>query len=56
MESAGVNFLSKVRDGYIELSSQYSNRITLLDSTEDKGSIFKKIAAQMCSIYGELNV
>jgi len=56
MESAGVNFLSKVRDGYIELSSQYSNRITLLDSTEDNGSIFKKITAQMCNIYGELNV
>ena len=56
MESAGIEFLRKVREGYIKLSSQFSNRITLLDSTEDKGSIFKKITAQMCSIYGELNV
>ena len=56
MESAGTEFLRKVREGYIKLSSQFSNRITLLDSTEDKGSIFKKITAQMCNIYGELNV
>lgn len=56
MESAGIEFLRKVREGYIKLSSQFSNRITLLDSTEDKGSIFKKITAQMCSIYGELDV
>ncbi len=56
MESAGIEFLRKVREGYIKLSSQFSNRITLLDSTEDKGSIFKKITVQMCSIYGELNV
>ena len=56
MESTGIEFLRKVRQGYIKLSSQFSNRITLLDSTEGKGSIFKKITAQMCSIYGELNV
>jgi len=56
MESVGINFLSKVRDGYIQLGSQFSNRIILLDSKEDKVSIFKKITAQMCSIYGELNV
>ena len=56
MESAGIEFLRKVREGYIKLSSQFSNRITLLDSTEDKDSIFKKITAQMCNIYGELNV
>ena len=43
MESAGINFMRKVREGYIELSTQFSNRITLLDSTEDKDSIFDKI-------------
>jgi dTMP kinase len=55
MESAGVDFMRKVRDGYIQLSTKFSNRITLLDSTEDKNSIFNKITEQMCSIYGELN-
>ena len=55
MESTGVDFMRKVRDGYIELSAKFSNRITLLDSTEDENSIFNKITEQMCSIYGELN-
>jgi dTMP kinase len=55
MESAGINFMRKVRDGYIQLSTQFSNRITLLDITEDRDSIFNKITARMCSIYGELN-
>lgn len=56
MESAGIEFLRKVREGYIKLNSQFSNRITLLDGIENKGSIFKKITAKLCSIYGELNV
>ena len=55
MESVGIDFIRRVRDGYIQLSTQFSNRITLLDSTEDRNSIFNKITAQMCSIYGELN-
>ncbi len=55
MESTGVDFMRKVRDGYIQLSTKFSNRITLLDSTEDENSIFNKITEQMCSIYGELN-
>ena len=55
MELAGINFMRKVREGYIQLSTQFSNRIRLLDSTEDRNSIFNKITAQMCSIYGELN-
>jgi len=56
MESAGADFLNKVREGYIQLSTQFSNRIILLDSTEDKIAIFKKIKTQICSVYGELNV
>ena len=56
MESAGIDFLNKVREGYILLSSQFSNRIILLDSTEAKSSIFNKIMAQLCRVYGELNV
>ena len=55
MESAGINFMRKVREGYIQLSTQFSSRITLLDSTKDRNSIFNKITAQMSSIYGELN-
>ncbi|MBC8311391.1 MAG: dTMP kinase [Candidatus Marinimicrobia bacterium] len=55
MESVGIEFLRKVREGYVQLSIQFSNRIILLDSTENKGSIFNKIKAQMCNIYGELN-
>lgn len=56
MESAGVKFLSKVREGYIQLSTQFSNRINLLDSTEVKSSIFNKITTQLCRVYGDLNV
>ena len=55
MESIGVDFIRKVRDGYIQLSRKSSNRITLLDSTKDKNLIFNKITEQMCSIYGEFN-
>jgi dTMP kinase len=55
MESAGIDFLSKVREGYIQLSIQFSNRIILLDSTAAKKSIFNKITAQLCRVYGELN-
>lgn len=55
MESVGVDFMENVRQGYIKLSKKFSNRITLLDSTEDKKSIFNKITEKMCSIYGELN-
>ena len=56
MESAGTDFLNKVREGYIFLSSQFSDRIIILDSTEAKKSIFNKITAQLCRVYGELNV
>ena len=56
MESESIEFISKVMQGYIELSAQFSNRIISLDSTENMGLIFNKIKAQMCSIYGELNV
>ena len=56
MESAGIKFLSKVREGYIKLSAQSLNRILSLDGTEDMGLIFNKIKAQLRSIYGELHV
>ena len=55
MESAGVDFMSKVRGGYIKLCTKFTDRINFLDSTQDKNTIFNKITKQLCSIYGELN-
>jgi dTMP kinase len=54
MESAGVDFLNRVRNGYIQLVTQNSDRITLLDSREDRTVIFNHIIARMCVLYKEL--
>jgi len=54
MESAGVDFLNRVRNGYIQLVTQNSNRITLLDSREDRTVIFNQIITRMCVLYKEL--
>lgn len=55
MESAGIEFMNRVRNGYLQIATQNLTRITLLDSDEERSSIFNKITATLCSIYKELN-
>ena len=43
MESAGVEFFKKVRDGYIQISKQEPERVTLLDGKNSIEEIFSKI-------------
>lgn len=43
MESAGIEFHTKVRNGYLELAKQEPERIKVLDATETIEDIHKKV-------------
>ncbi len=43
MESAGIEFFSRVREGYINISKNEPNRVTLLDGKESIESLHTKI-------------
>ena len=43
MESAGIDFHNRVRQGYLELAKQEPQRIKVLDATKSIEDIHKKV-------------
>lgn len=43
MESAGVDFFNRVRDGYLQIAKNNPERVKLIDSTESIEDIHKKV-------------
>lgn len=43
MESAGVEFFNRVRDGYLEIAKQEPNRVKVLDATKSIEDIHKEV-------------
>jgi thymidylate kinase len=43
IESAGIDFFTKVRDGYLEQAQQNIKRIKVIDASQDITSISNKV-------------
>ncbi len=43
MESGGIEFFERVRNGYLEIAKQDSKRVKLIDSTKSIDEVFKEV-------------
>ena len=43
MESSGVDFFNKVREGYLEIAKKEPNRVKVIDSSDTIENIHKKV-------------
>lgn len=43
MENSGIDFFNRVRQGYLELAKQESDRIKVIDSTQSIEQVFEKV-------------
>ena len=51
MESEGKDFLSKVRDGYLEICKENPQRCHIIDATKNEDEIFKDILNKFLEVY-----
>ena len=51
MESAGIEFFNRVRNGYLEIAKQEPNRVKVLDASKSIEDIHKNVIA----LYEKLN-
>ena len=50
MESAGLEFHKKVRQGYLELSKKYPQRIKVIDANQPIEDVFKQVKSVLTNI------
>ena len=52
MENAGLEFFNRVRNGYLEICNNNSDKYTLIDASSDKNLIHKKILKKINDTFG----
>ena len=47
MESTGIEFFSKVREGYYEIAHRYPLRCVIIDGDQPEGKVFELLMKEM---------